>query len=163
MFSQKLLDIGFDAELVDCVIREKVDLGFWTPAGLSEHFTAILDDRFSASWAVVEGDSCFLAHGTGCGAGDPAADAFSCLSFFRVLRWCRTGLWELGLGITMQGFGVAVYFGADFADQPITEMSEPSYADDAAFVFHLESVEVEDKLWMSSVLLWGNLCSQVSL
>ena len=39
-------------------------------------------------------------------------------------------------------------------EKPNIEMSEPSYADDAACVFHLDPAEVEDKLWKASVLVW---------
>ena len=49
---------------------------FWEPAGLNDHFKALANDWFKAYWTIIDCSSCVWSHGAGCGAGNPAADAF---------------------------------------------------------------------------------------
>lgn len=85
----RLLETGFDAELVSAVLQEMVELVCWDPAGL-------MRDWFKACWTLVEDFAAVLCHGTGCGVGNPDADVFFCLSFSRLLGWCRCGLKSWG-------------------------------------------------------------------
>ena len=45
---KRLLEIGFDVDLVSSVVQEMVDLGWWDPVGFSGHCKGFMRDSFQS-------------------------------------------------------------------------------------------------------------------
>ena len=133
----RLVTGGIDAALVEEVVADMCDLGFWDEAGASPHLVASVHDWFKHTWATLEGSVDVLNMGSGCSAGNPCADVFFCLAFSKILKAIRIDLARRGYLVEYDTQAVAAFSGTDCdIPGPTFVGQEPSYADDAVFVLH---------------------------
>ena len=92
-----LLQYGLVADMVDGIIAEVADTGFWRKHGAIEHLERMLAACLKNLFAIFEGTAggCPMPQGTG--AGNPVADLLFAVAFCKVIALLRRKLQETGL------------------------------------------------------------------
>ena len=136
LLRQKLIEYGLEPPIVDEIVGDIADSGFWERHGASPHLVEMMTECLRNAFSTFEGTAggCRMVQGTG--AGNPLADLMFTIAFSKVIVRLRRALEAAGLVPIFDAAGASEFLGlaspSDNNDH--VKAADVSYADDLAFV-----------------------------
>ena len=101
MFGEAALQAGMAVGMVDEIMVDLVDVGFWQAGGASGHAQSIVEERMRNMTSSFEGVPGVANMARGTGAGNPLADLLFNLAFWKVVSFLRREFLAAGLELSL--------------------------------------------------------------